>query len=226
MEGFADFNEWCHYWSDEFGNNLYKWRGIVNRGIDLDDRSQQYICQVEFKSETDGAAAMKDICNYGCDKGYGNPADFIDNEYSDKYWDVYLTCPNLPLVIRFANNHGGLIVWWNEKFLKRPPKHIPFYIPNKPAQKPKKSGCYIATAIYGSYDCPEVWTLRRYRDNVLDNTWYGRLFIRIYYAISPTLVKKFGKTKWFHGLIFDPLNKWVMKLNKQGFEGTPYKDKY
>lgn len=90
----------------------------------------------------------------------------------------------------------------------------------------KSAGCYIATAVYGSYDCPEVWTLRRYRDNVLDNTWYGRLFIRTYYAISPTIVKWFGKTKWFHGLFFDPLNKWVKKLNKQGFEDTPYKDKY
>ena len=25
-------------------------------------------------------------------------------------------------------------------------------------------GCYVATAVYGSYDCPEVWVLRRYRD--------------------------------------------------------------
>ncbi len=31
----------------------------------------------------------------------------------------------------------------------------------------KKNGCYIATCVYGSYDCPEVWTLRRFRDDVL-----------------------------------------------------------
>lgn len=24
-------------------------------------------------------------------------------------------------------------------------------------------GCYVATAVYGSYDCPQVWTLRRFR---------------------------------------------------------------
>lgn len=89
-----------------------------------------------------------------------------------------------------------------------------------------KSGCYIATAVYGSYDCPEVWTLRRYRDNVLDNSWYGKLFIRAYYAISPTLVKCFGATNWFRNLFIEPLNKWVTKLNKWGFENTPYKDKY
>ena len=36
-------------------------------------------------------------------------------------------------------------------------------------------GCYIATCVYGSYDCPQVWTLRRFRDDTLDETWYGRL---------------------------------------------------
>ena len=44
-----------------------------------------------------------------------------------------------------------------------------------------KGGCYVATAVYGSYDCPEVWTLRRYRDYSLAETWYGRAFIKLYY---------------------------------------------
>ena len=30
----------------------------------------------------------------------------------------------------------------------------------------KKQGCYIATCVYGSYDCPQVWILRRYRDEI------------------------------------------------------------
>lgn len=90
----------------------------------------------------------------------------------------------------------------------------------------QSSGCYVATAVYGSYDCPEVWTLRRYRDNVLDSTWFGRLFIRTYYAISPTLVKWFGATEWFRGLFRAPLSKWVRELNRRGFEDSPYEDKY
>ena len=58
-------------------------------------------------------------------------------------------------------------------------------------------GCYVATAVYGSYNCPQVWTLRRYRDYTLAETWHGRAFIKTYYAISPTLVKWFGHTEWF-----------------------------
>ena len=56
-------------------------------------------------------------------------------------------------------------------------------------------GCYIATAVYESYDCPQVWTLRRFRDYTLNTTFYGRVFIKTYYLISPTIVKCFGKKK-------------------------------
>jgi len=89
----------------------------------------------------------------------------------------------------------------------------------------KSGGCYVATAVYGSYDCPEVWTLRRYRDDTLASTWYGRAFIRTYYAISPTLVKWFGHTSWFKKLWKGKLDKMVKKLNGEGVENTPYNDK-
>ena len=93
-----------------------------------------------------------------------------------------------------------------------------------PSYRTSSGGCYIATCVYGSYDCPEVWTLRRYRDKTLGSSWYGRLFIRLYYAISPTVIKIFGKTKWFQSLWKKVLDKKVQRLHKKGFEDTPYAD--
>lgn len=92
-------------------------------------------------------------------------------------------------------------------------------------QKGKSAGCYVATAVYGSYDCPQVWTLRRYRDNTLAETWYGRAFIRTYYAISPTLVKWFGDTEWFKKMWKGKLDRMVADLQADGVESTPYEDK-
>lgn len=86
-------------------------------------------------------------------------------------------------------------------------------------------GCYVATAVYGSYDCPQVWTLRRFRDYTLAETWYGRAFIRTYYAISPTLVKWFGHTEWFKKMWKGKLDRMVANLNAEGVEDTPYEDK-
>lgn len=86
-------------------------------------------------------------------------------------------------------------------------------------------GCYVATAVYGSYDCPQVWTLRRYRDYTLAESWYGRIFIRTYYAISPHLVKWFGHTEWFKKMWQGKLDRMVADLQANGVESTPYEDK-
>lgn len=98
--------------------------------------------------------------------------------------------------------------------------------PSKGGKGAETNGCYIATCVYGSYDCPQVWTLRRFRDYTLDETWYGRLFIKCYYAISPTLVKWFGETTWFRRFWKSKLDKMVSYLNSKGMDDTNYNDKY
>ena len=95
----------------------------------------------------------------------------------------------------------------------------------QPDAVPKYQGCFVATCVYGSYDCPEVWTLRRFRDDKLAKKWYGRTFIYTYYVVSPTLVKWFGDTNWFKKMWRGKLDRLVHKLKKEGFSDTPYEDK-
>ena len=89
-----------------------------------------------------------------------------------------------------------------------------------------KEGCFIASCVYGSYNCPQVWVLRRYRDYKLYKTFYGRIFIKIYYLISPKLVKLFGDKKCFKKICKNELDNLIKKLKKQGFLDTPYNDFY
>lgn len=113
-----------------------------------------------------------------------------------------------------TNEHSRLIKAYDIKIKNLDPEY-------------KGSGaCYIATAVYGSYDCEEVWTLRRFRDYTLEETWYGRIFVHIYYAISPTLVKWFGHKQWFKKMWKKPLDFLVAKLQSQGIENTPYNDRW
>lgn len=91
-------------------------------------------------------------------------------------------------------------------------------------QTPKKKGCYIASCVYGSYDCPQVWILRRYRDRSLMKTLGGRLFVEIYYCISPNLVKICGDKGWFKRFWKKYLDLFINKLRLKGFEDTPYND--
>ena len=83
-------------------------------------------------------------------------------------------------------------------------------------------GCYIATAVYGSYDCSEVWTLRRFRDEVLRASVLGRLFIRGYYAVSPGLARHLGSKQLFQKPVKMALDSFVSHLKKAGFRDTPY----
>ena len=88
----------------------------------------------------------------------------------------------------------------------------------------EKKGCYIATAVYGAYDCPSVWVLRRFRDQTLQATAIGRGLVRIYYAISPGLVRRFGGATWFSYLFRAPLNRFVALLKQRGFSDQAYTD--
>ncbi len=127
-------------------------------------------------------------------------------------FDCYENC-NMPVPIG---------AW--EHFVKIQ-KYQPGFMCSKPLEENKNTqGCYIATAVYGSYDCPEVWTLRRFRDFSLATNWTGRAFIRIYYAVSPFFVKLFGETRWFKSLWKPMLDKLIIKLNDQGVANTPYHD--
>lgn len=82
-----------------------------------------------------------------------------------------------------------------------------------PEAPKKKEGCYIATAVYGSYDAPEVRTLRRFRDETLKKSAAGRLFIRVYYRFSPPIAQRLKHATKVNRLVRRMLDGFVGKLN-------------
>ncbi len=49
----------------------------------------------------------------------------------------------------------------------------------------KKSGCFIATAVYEDYNHPQVMKLREFRDKHLLTNEAGKKFVNVYYKYSP-----------------------------------------
>ena len=89
---------------------------------------------------------------------------------------------------------------------------------------PKKKACYIATCVYGTYDCPQVWILRRFRDEVLCRRPLGRLFVRAYYAVSPRLVKMWGDCRPFRSFWRWILDLFTGCLKEKGIPDSFYQD--
>lgn len=79
----------------------------------------------------------------------------------------------------------------------------------------KKSGCYIATAVYGSYCAPEVLVLRKFRDVVLRRYSYGNMFVKIYYWLSPSFAKRLKHLQIINNMVKVILDKLVVYLQKK-----------
>lgn len=173
-------------------------------------------CDEEFIDETiDIVKRLKHMANLCCDflnailVTQGERVSLcISEEERERQYNMMLNC--VKKIREYESNYNPPSVNF-EKFSTVPEKN--------------SGGCYVATAVYGSYDCPQVWTLRRYRDYTLSETWYGRTFIKIYYVISPTIVKWFGHTEWFKKMWKNKLDSMVAKLQANGVESTPYEDK-
>ena len=63
-------------------------------------------------------------------------------------------------------------------------------VPTPAPSEQKASGCFIATAAYGTPLAKEVQVLRRFRDNVLLQSSIGRSFVDWYYAVSPAVANR------------------------------------
>ena len=73
--------------------------------------------------------------------------------------------------------------------------------------------CFIATAVYGSYDAPQVVSLRRFRDEKLMLYSIGQLFIAAYYQLSPPLAQWLKNSPHFAKPVRQIIDKLVACLS-------------
>lgn len=183
---------------------LYNDSKMYYDGFDIKDRDnhmQEWLENV--------FSAITCVYNLGDSLEYFFSSDSEANRLSVNSWKQGIKWHQM-LIDKFGLNEGNLITIKN--YSSKIKKYNRTYTVSSETE-----GCYIATCVYGSYDCPQVRVLRKYRDSELAGNRYGRAFIKIYYAISPALVKWFGRTTWFKKFWKGKLDKMVAKLYIKGY---------
>ncbi|MCS6903803.1 MAG: CFI-box-CTERM domain-containing protein [Bacteroidia bacterium] len=75
--------------------------------------------------------------------------------------------------------------------------------------------CYIATACYQDNNAPQVIAFRNFRDQVLMNSFWGKLFVKFYYKYSPFWAKQLKNyprvNKFIRNKILDFIYKKIKK---------------
>lgn len=78
----------------------------------------------------------------------------------------------------------------------------------------KFSNCFIATAVYGDPCCPEVYALRKFRDESLLKHTAGKCFVAIYYKTSPPIARWLEHKPRLSSVIRASLSVIVKRLSK------------
>jgi tetratricopeptide (TPR) repeat protein len=82
-------------------------------------------------------------------------------------------------------------------------------------EKASKGGCFIATAVYDLPTASEVELLRQFRDKVLLQSITGKVFVAIYYRISPPIARIISRSemmkKLLRSCILEPIIKFITK---------------
>jgi hypothetical protein len=88
----------------------------------------------------------------------------------------------------------------------------------------KKNMCFVATAACGDPFAPEVIALSAFRDEVLLRSRNGRLFVRVYYALSPPIAAVIARSSTLRCVAMAMLVKPLARL-VAGFRLPPVKGK-
>ena len=82
----------------------------------------------------------------------------------------------------------------------------------------RRSGCFIATAAYGTPFADEINVLRYWRDNSLLSNTIGKYFVALYYKISPpiaALIEKSNFLKFITRSTLKPIVFTIKIFNKK-----------
>jgi predicted RNA-binding Zn-ribbon protein involved in translation (DUF1610 family) len=85
-------------------------------------------------------------------------------------------------------------------------------------ETPKRSGCFIATAAYGTPFASEIQTLRSFRDSFIVRSSLGKKSILFYYKVSPFIANRIRPSQKLRKIVRTLLVPIVRAFRKLGYK--------
>ena len=92
-----------------------------------------------------------------------------------------------------SGDQDNLVKFWMEEFGIN--ENEIRSVPQTSSYGKTPSGCFIATAAYGTPFAEEIDVLRNWRDDFLEASYPGRLFIKTYYSLSPPVADNISESE-------------------------------
>ena len=174
--------------------------------IDIESEAEQNCLQAEFILNE----LQANLKVYGSNSSFKTPSP-ADVDLALQYINRSLElCPNdtkylnlKALLLGEGLNNKDAAIALLEKALKNNPNDITL---KNNLEQFKSSGCFIATAAFGSPMAIEVDVLRVWRDKSLLRSPWGKKFVAVYYVISPPIAK-FIATRSMHRRV----TRWLLR---------------
>jgi len=153
---------------------------MKNISVEIFEISKSYPGKIQVKQIQGSVSREEIMSDFNCD---------FENNYSI---DDIMVIDKIKEIVR-RNYRNNVIVIANTNFMRYElySKGDASYSESKHSTSTSKSsdsgGCFIATAVYGSEYADEVIILKQFRDNWLKQSSFGKLFIKIYYFLSPSI---------------------------------------
>lgn len=81
-----------------------------------------------------------------------------------------------------------------------------------------RQGCFIATAVYSSPMTKEIYLLQNFRDEVLFKSVLGRVFVSIYYFLSPPIAKIVATSDFLRNLVRTIIIAPLLRIAKRNLD--------
>lgn len=131
----------------------------------------------------------------------------------DQAWGISVGISQMDLTTEFKNHHKA-----NSSALFNLKKQLDQLNTISSSRTSSSSnsggGCYIATMAYGDYDHPQVLKLRKFRDDKLSRSSFGRGFIKLYYHYSPKLVERLKRYDRVNSIVRRSLDVFIKLIER------------